>query len=83
MWYFEPTSGVCRRFLYGGCDGNDNRFPTADECWQRCGATGIRNITHSTGATDPVDPLATTTDVMSRGSKNYFVSEDIRLKSQQ
>jgi len=35
-WYFEPVTGVCRRFLYGGCGGNANRFDTAEACWDRC-----------------------------------------------
>ena len=37
VWYFEPVTGVCRRFLYGGCGGNANRFETAEACWERCG----------------------------------------------
>ena len=36
MWYFEPSRRQCRRFLYGGCQGNGNRFASRDECENRC-----------------------------------------------
>ena len=44
-WYFEPVTGVCRRFLYGGCGGNANRFDAAEECWDRCGDSPYRSST--------------------------------------
>jgi hypothetical protein len=28
---------VCKQFLYGGCQGNQNQFSTRDECELRCG----------------------------------------------
>ena len=37
MWYFDQAVGTCLRFNYGGCDGNDNRFASAEECHRRCG----------------------------------------------
>jgi len=42
-WYFEPVTGVCRRFLYGGCGGNANRFATAEACWVRCGDSQVHS----------------------------------------
>lgn len=35
-WYFEPVSRACRRFLYGGCEGNGNRFNSFEECRSSC-----------------------------------------------
>ncbi|ELU04243.1 hypothetical protein CAPTEDRAFT_219882 [Capitella teleta] len=35
-WYYEPMTGGCRQFVYGGCQGNDNRFSTHDECEETC-----------------------------------------------
>ena len=36
LWYFEPITQACRRFRYGGCHGNDNRFYSLAECEDRC-----------------------------------------------
>ncbi|XP_064484437.1 papilin-like isoform X2 [Ornithodoros turicata] len=36
-WYFHAEEGRCRRFYYGGCDGNENNFGSHIECEQRCG----------------------------------------------
>lgn len=35
-FYFNNDTKKCERFIYGGCDGNDNRFETIDECTQLC-----------------------------------------------
>ena len=35
--YFDPSSGMCRDFLYGGCHGNGNNFNTKKEREQICG----------------------------------------------
>ncbi|KAL1419903.1 hypothetical protein MTO96_004654 [Rhipicephalus appendiculatus] len=31
------SSGTCRNFIYGGCQGNENRFSSREECLQTCG----------------------------------------------
>ena len=36
VWYFEPNSRTCRRFLYGGCEGNGNRFDSRLACEESC-----------------------------------------------
>ena len=45
-FYFDHETKSCKRFIYGGCGGNANRFVSRSECMDRC-----------TGAwLDPVDP---------------------------
>ncbi|XP_059155149.1 carboxypeptidase inhibitor SmCI-like [Physella acuta] len=36
-YFFNPSSGRCDLFIYGGCDGNNNNFMTRDECMETCG----------------------------------------------
>lgn len=35
-WHFVPQETKCRRFWYGGCQGNENRFDTEESCEARC-----------------------------------------------
>uniref|UniRef100_A0A3P9P9T4 Si:dkey-117n7.5 n=1 Tax=Poecilia reticulata TaxID=8081 RepID=A0A3P9P9T4_POERE len=37
VWYFHGQSGECRPFVYGGCGGNQNRFPSKQDCESLCG----------------------------------------------
>lgn len=36
VWAFVPELGTCARHIYGGCDGNANRFQTQQECTAAC-----------------------------------------------
>ncbi|XP_033628590.1 papilin-like [Asterias rubens] len=38
MWYYDTEERQCRQFIYGGCQGNGNRFQTQEECEQSCDA---------------------------------------------
>ncbi|XP_045527734.1 papilin isoform X3 [Pieris brassicae] len=35
-WYYSEEEDICREFIYGGCNGNDNRFDSQAECENRC-----------------------------------------------
>ena len=35
-WYYDASTRTCQKFVYGGCEGNDNRFDTEEECLNRC-----------------------------------------------
>ena len=36
LFYFDPSTSSCQSFIYGGCQGNSNRYGTLDECMARC-----------------------------------------------
>ncbi|VDM21945.1 unnamed protein product [Hydatigera taeniaeformis] len=35
-YYFDATSGECKKFIYGGCSGNANNFISIQECMNTC-----------------------------------------------
>ncbi|KAL3195688.1 hypothetical protein MRX96_001810 [Rhipicephalus microplus] len=36
MWGYDANLGQCVEFIYGGCDGNDNKYPTKEKCLKSC-----------------------------------------------
>ncbi|KAG5449831.1 Kunitz-type serine protease inhibitor 4 [Clonorchis sinensis] len=34
---FNPQTGQCELFYYGGCGGNGNNFESREECMEMCG----------------------------------------------
>jgi hypothetical protein len=35
-YYHDAATGLCRPFVYGGCDGNANRYDTLEACQSAC-----------------------------------------------
>lgn len=35
-FYYDQDSQTCRQFIYGGCGGNGNNFPSVQECLAAC-----------------------------------------------
>lgn len=38
---YDTETGRCEKFIYGGCEGNDNRFDTITECLGLCEPAGL------------------------------------------
>ena len=37
-YYFDPPTGSCKTFIYGGCRGNANNYTTIEACLNACAA---------------------------------------------
>ncbi|XP_062596568.1 papilin-like [Saccostrea cucullata] len=35
-WFYDYNLGICKEFIYGGCNGNQNNFETQQECESSC-----------------------------------------------
>lgn len=55
-WYFDAATGVCRPFIYGGCEGNENNFETLEACSASCAGAGM---TDPTACEQPTDCIIT------------------------
>uniref|UniRef100_UPI00358F6486 LOW QUALITY PROTEIN: collagen alpha-4(VI) chain-like n=1 Tax=Myxine glutinosa TaxID=7769 RepID=UPI00358F6486 len=44
FWYFDQETDSCRRFWYGGCGGNGNRFASEEECFQFCLESNVNSL---------------------------------------
>ena len=38
--YFDKTDKRCKKFIYGGCEGNKNNYQTEIECLETCSSKG-------------------------------------------
>lgn len=36
-YYYDARNQTCQAFIYGGCEGNANRFKTEEQCERLCG----------------------------------------------
>ncbi|XP_064463608.1 actinia tenebrosa protease inhibitors-like [Ornithodoros turicata] len=36
-YYYDSVEGICKKFIYGGCQGNSNNFKTIEQCNITCG----------------------------------------------
>lgn len=37
-YYYDKDMSTCQAFIYGGCEGNSNRFQTEEQCERLCGS---------------------------------------------
>nr|XP_029723407.1 papilin-like isoform X4 [Aedes albopictus] len=50
-WYYEKERDACEPFLYGGCKGNKNNYPTESSCNYHCKKPGV----HKPSCTLPME----------------------------
>lgn len=65
VYWHNPATGRCENQVWGGCGGNDNRYPSLDDCQEACDVvrTGrsceVKGIEYADGATNVRDPSST------------------------
>ncbi|KAF7386509.1 hypothetical protein HZH68_013641 [Vespula germanica] len=67
-YYYDSRTNMCQAFIYGGCEGNANRFQTEEQCERLCGKFRGQDLCNL-----PVDPGP----CRARFSK-YFYDQNIR-----
>ncbi|XP_052276180.1 actinia tenebrosa protease inhibitors-like [Dreissena polymorpha] len=48
-WFYNHREGKCEEFVYGGCEGNQNRFESREECESQCNPRDICMLSSKTG----------------------------------
>lgn len=43
-FFFNTATGACEEFVFGGCGGNANNFPSREECENACGAEARTSV---------------------------------------
>ncbi|XP_075556796.1 actinia tenebrosa protease inhibitors-like [Dermacentor variabilis] len=51
-WFYDSKFSSCKMFIYGGCGGNDNQFPSEKKCESVC----LPQIKSPTRCLQPADP---------------------------
>ncbi|KAG7255330.1 hypothetical protein CRUP_012144 [Coryphaenoides rupestris] len=55
-FFYQPSSASCHSFIYGGCQGNKNRYETLGDCVAQCDARGHLDAHSNDGKRDRWTP---------------------------
>lgn len=82
-WTHDITTGICRPFIYGGCDGTANNYETLEACQKACPGRG-RNYDACEAATDCVLSTTSCCDVCggSQVTTHDFVAYNRRYEAE-
>ncbi|XP_032598874.1 protease inhibitor carrapatin [Drosophila grimshawi] len=59
MWWYDGSDRTCKRMMYRGCGGNNNRYCTRAECERRCRLTAaVTTAAPTTAAPTTAAPTA-------------------------
>ncbi|XP_041970064.1 papilin-like isoform X2 [Aricia agestis] len=84
-WFYDADNDRCSRFVYGGCEGNDNRFNSREECENRCrgGAPPTTAVfTTTTPASEAVSAecrISPTLEQCVRGGRVWYYAAERRM----
>ncbi|MCL4140277.1 UNVERIFIED_CONTAM: hypothetical protein GTU68_000915 [Idotea baltica] len=39
-YFYNASANQCQEFIFGGCQGNDNNFPSLESCKMECEEKG-------------------------------------------
>lgn len=53
QWYYDTSTNSCKKFKYGGCQGNNNRFQSRRDCELRCIKKILKETNISTSTSIP------------------------------
>jgi hypothetical protein len=54
LWGYDPAIEDCKKFIYGGCQGNANAFPSRVACMARCSDACAPQDARDVGSCEPL-----------------------------
>ncbi|MCI4395762.1 hypothetical protein PGIGA_G00195760 [Pangasianodon gigas] len=80
-WYYDPTAGECKHFLYSGCKGNHNNFLQQADCANECiqkPAPGDRQATAAPPPTTHTNTAARSPSAEVKSRNSASLSQNVQ-----
>ncbi|KAF7694356.1 low-density lipoprotein receptor-related protein 11 [Silurus meridionalis] len=78
-WYYDPTAGECKHFLYSGCKGNHNNFLQQSDCANACiqkPAPGDRQATAAPSPTTHTNTAARSPSLEAKSKNSASLTQN-------